>query len=81
MVVARLRPVLNSERVGGECPLRLCPKFSPTFAVQAREFVRAVRTGDTPMSSAAQAVMLMQMLEALRKSGETGRAVRIRPVK
>ena len=57
------------------------PKFGPTFAVQAREFVRAVRTGDTPISSAAQAVMLMQMLEALRKSGETGRAVRIRPVK
>ena len=48
------------------------------FEGQAREFIRAVRSGTTPMSSAEQAVMLMQILEAARKSADNGKAVRIR---
>ncbi len=35
---------------------------------------------EEPLNSPRQAVMIMQMLDALKKSGETRRAVRIRPV-
>lgn len=45
--------------------------------LQAREFIRAIREGDEPISSAEQGVMLMQMLEGLRISSETGKAVSI----
>lgn len=48
------------------------------FVLQAKDFLRAVREGTPPINSAEQAIMLMQMLDALRKSGETQRAVRIR---
>lgn len=58
--------------------LRTWPGRAPTFAAQAREFVRAVRAKDEPLNSTRQAVMLMQMLDALRKSGEKRRAVRIK---
>ena len=58
-------------------PLRLPKKPLPVFTAQSKEFVRAIRTGDDPINSAGQAVMLMQMLDALRKSGDTQRAVRI----
>jgi len=58
-------------------PLRVPKKPLPVFDAQAKEFLRAVRTGTEPMNSADQAVMLMQMLDALRKSGDTQRAVRI----
>jgi predicted dehydrogenase len=47
------------------------------FEGQAREFIRAVRTGSAPLSSAEQALMLMRMLEAARRSADLGRAVRI----
>lgn len=47
------------------------------FEGQAQEFVRAIREHEDPISSADQAVMLMQMLDALKKSGETKRTVRI----
>ena len=47
------------------------------FEGQAREFIRAVRSGSTPMSSAEQAVMLMQILEAARRSADKGKAVHI----
>jgi len=54
------------------------PKNAPGgFDAQAKEFARAIRAGDEPMNSPAQAVMLMQMLDALKKSGETRRSVRI----
>ena len=53
----------------------------PVFTAQAREFIRAVRHHDEPMNSPKQAVMLMQMLDALKKSGETQRAVSIRTAK
>jgi predicted dehydrogenase len=59
--------------------LREPAKALPVFEAQAKEFVRAVRAGDEPLNSAAQAVMLMQMLDALRRSGDSGRAVRIKP--
>ena len=58
-------------------PLRVPKKPLPMFAAQGKEFLRAVRTGTEPMNSADQAVMLMQMLDALRKSGDTRRAVSI----
>ena len=47
------------------------------FVLQAGDFLRAVREGTPPTNSAEQAVMLMQILDALRKSGDTQRAVRI----
>jgi predicted dehydrogenase len=62
-------------------PLRLPKKPRPSFEAQAREFVRAVRAGGEPLNSASQAVMLMQILDALRKSGDTGGGVRIPRVK
>lgn len=40
---------------------------------------RAIRTGTEPRNTAAQAVALMQMLDALKQSGETGRSVTIKP--
>lgn len=45
------------------------------------DFARAALTGGEPMNSARQAVQLMYMLEALRKSSETGKTVPIRQVK
>jgi predicted dehydrogenase len=62
-------------------PLALPRKPRPPFEAQAREFVRAVRSGGEPLNSASQAVMLMQTLDALRKSAETGKSVRIPPAK
>ena len=60
-------------------PLKAPRKVRPAFVLQSREFVRAIRAQDDPINSADQAVMLMQMLDALKKSGETGRAVGIPP--
>lgn len=48
------------------------------FVRQARDFLLAIRQGTPPTNSAEQAVMLMQMLDALKVSGETRKAVRIR---
>ena len=45
---------------------------------QIEEFGRAIRTGTEPLNTAAQAVALMQMLDALRRSGDTGRSVTIK---
>ena len=47
------------------------------FAAQMSEFARAIREGDEPLSSAAQAVALMQMLDAVNRSAETGASVEI----
>ena len=54
------------------------PGKHPAFDAQVREFVRAVRTGDTPISSADHALWLMKMLDAARRSGDEGRSVRVR---
>jgi len=51
------------------------------FDAQAKEFIRAVRAADEPMNSPAQAVMLMQMLDALKESGRTRSSVRIPKVR
>lgn len=48
-----------------------------SVALQAREFIRAIKEGDDPISSAAQGVMLMQMLDGARKSSELRRSVSI----
>lgn len=50
---------------------------TPVFEAQAREFVRAIQTGRPPLNSADQAVLLMRMLDAARRSGDTGRSVGI----
>jgi predicted dehydrogenase len=73
--------ILGREKEVEVQPLKKLRKVEPDFLLQAREFVRAVRAHDEPLNSASQAVMLMQMLEALRKSGENRRAERIRPAK
>lgn len=49
----------------------------PEMFRQMKDFSDSIRTGKTPENSAAQAVMLMQMLEGLKKSGATGRSVRL----
>ena len=46
---------------------------------QVEEFARAISTGTEPLNTASQAVALMQMLDALKKSGETGRSISIKP--
>jgi len=45
--------------------------------LQAREFIRAIKEGDDPISSATQGVMLIQMLDGARQSSELGRSVAI----
>jgi predicted dehydrogenase len=62
-------------------PLKVQKKHPGAFALQAREFVRAVKAGDEPLNSSAQAIMLMQMLDALKKSGETRKSVRIQKIR
>ena len=47
------------------------------FQRQDEDFARAIREGGTPTNSAEQAVMLMQVLDALRESGDTQKAVAI----
>jgi predicted dehydrogenase len=44
------------------------------------DFAHAVRTGEDSQNTPEQGLMLMQMLEALRKSAETGRSAPIRPL-
>jgi len=51
-------------------------KLAP-FTAQGKSFLDAITKGTEPANSAAQAVMLMQMLDALKESGDTGKAVRI----
>jgi len=67
----RVRPMRGRQRV-------VANGAKLQFVLQARDFLRAVRENSAPTNSAEQAVMLMQMLDALRESGDTQRAVRIR---
>lgn len=48
------------------------------FVAQASEFVAAIRERREPLSSAAQAVSLMKILDAALRSGHEGHSVRIR---
>jgi predicted dehydrogenase len=50
---------------------------SPDFYRQAKDFLSAIRNGTEPTNSIDQAVMLMQILDAIRESGRTNRAARI----
>lgn len=70
--------IVGREREVKIRPLRSAKTEESVFVRQSREFVRAIRAGDEAVNSAPQAVVLMQMLEALKKSGEHGKAVRIR---
>jgi predicted dehydrogenase len=45
---------------------------------QMADFVDAMRNGRDPLNPAAQALQLMQMLDAIRRSATTGRSVAIR---
>jgi predicted dehydrogenase len=69
----RVRPMTGPAR-------RAANGARPEFVRQARDFIDAILHDTTPTNSAAQAIMLMQMLDALKKSGESGAAVRIRPL-
>jgi len=47
------------------------------MVLQAREFIRAIRTDTTPLNSLDDALALMKMLSGLMESGDTGRSVRL----
>lgn len=51
------------------------------FQAQMADFTKAIRTGGEPTSSATHGVYLMEMLDAIYKSSETGREVRIPKLK
>lgn len=53
------------------------PEPADCFQLQLADFLRAIRTGGQPVSDAAHAVDLMEMLDAIYKSSVTGREVRI----
>ncbi|MDA3959984.1 MAG: Gfo/Idh/MocA family oxidoreductase [Planctomycetota bacterium] len=53
-------------------------KMRTQIGGQLANFTDAIRTGAQPLNTAEQALHLMQMLDALRKSSETGRSVRIK---
>ena len=45
--------------------------------VQMEEFARAIVENDAPMNTAEQALYLMEMLDAIKESAETGRSVQL----
>ncbi|MEE2658872.1 MAG: Gfo/Idh/MocA family oxidoreductase [Candidatus Latescibacterota bacterium] len=47
------------------------------FAGQTDHFARCIQTGKTPLISAEQGVQLMQILDGIYKSAETGKEVRL----
>lgn len=51
------------------------------FQAQLADFSSAIRTGGEPTSSATHGVYLMEMLDAIYRSSETGREVRIPKLK
>lgn len=57
-------------------PLAPKSKLHP-FIVQGKSFLSAITRNEPPANTPEQAIMLMQMLGALKQSGETGRAIRI----
>lgn len=70
--------LMTGKKDGVELTAIGLPKIPPpVFTAQAEAFFKAIRTGSEPINSPAQAVMLMQMLEALKKSGEKQRAVQL----
>ena len=74
----------NNLLVGTPKGVKIKPLKSPkeqqdSITLQTREFIRAIREKDEPISSASQAVMLMQMLDGAMKSSEIGKTVPISP--
>ena len=72
----------NNLLVGTPKGVQIKPLKSPKtrqdpVTLQAREFIRAIREKDEPVSPASQAIMLMQMLDAAMKSSEVGKAIPI----
>jgi len=58
--------ISGRKNVVGVTPLKKPKRIQPVFTAQAKEFVRALRAQDEPLNSPEQAVMLMQMLDALK---------------
>jgi predicted dehydrogenase len=48
-----------------------------SMAAQAYEFCRAIAKGDEPMNTGEQALQLMKMLDAVRRSAEEGKSVSV----
>jgi predicted dehydrogenase len=74
-----MNPVtILTERDGVQ--LDVTPKVpdADNFAGQTDHFIECLQTGREPIMSAEQGVHLMQMLEGIYKSAETGREVRIK---
>ena len=51
--------------------------YPNVFVAQMSEFARAIAENETPLSSAKQAIALMQMLDAVKQSAERGKSVEI----
>ncbi len=68
-------------KVGALPMTRRVANMKTGFHGLVHDFAKAALSGGEPMNSARQAVQLMYMLEAIRKSSETGKAVSIKPVK
>jgi len=52
-------------------------RYPTVFVAQMSEFARAIQESDTPLSSAQQALALMRMLDAVKRSAKTGQSVQI----
>jgi len=74
----QLHPLRIFEGKGGQVEEReVAVKETDRFALQLKDFMRAIRTGEPPTSDATHALWLMQMLDAIYKSSQTGREVRL----
>lgn len=67
-----------TERDGVQVDMTPQVPEADAFAGQTDHFVECLQTGRTPIIGAEQGVQLMQMLEGIYKSAQTGREVRIR---
>lgn len=67
-----------TERDGALLDITPTLKDNNPFLAQVEHFVHCVQTGETPIASARQGVQLMQMLDGIYKSAETGRQITLR---
>ena len=75
----QLNPMtIYQERDGVQLDIKPELSDGDYFPSQIIHFVECIRTKKTPMMSAEQGVQLMQMLDAIYRSTETGREVRIK---
>ena len=76
---ARLDPLtIYTEQDGTVVDIAPTIPDNQPFVAQVAHFVECARTGQTPIAFAAQGTQLMQMLDGIYKSSETGRMVAIR---